>query len=152
MGYVDNLRSKIGNELLILAGVGIFVIDNNKLLMQKRKDNSCWGIHGGVIEVGESVEEAARRELLEETGLIADQLDFFAVFSGKDMTYTYSNGDKVQIISITYICRNFSGTVLESSDEVSKLQWFEFDSLPENISKPEVKQIKAFLDHIRTCK
>lgn len=148
MGYVESIRAKVGDELLIVAGVGVFVIDGDKILMQKRKDNMCWGIHGGAIEIGECTEEAARRELFEESGLVAKQLELLGVFSGKDMMYTYPNGDRVQIVSIAYICRDYSGTLLKNSEEVSEFRWFSFCDIPHNVSKPERKQIEFFLNYM----
>lgn len=52
-----------------------------------RKDNHCWGYAGGSVEPDEDVEEAAKRELYEETGLVANKLELFGTFSGKDMHY-----------------------------------------------------------------
>ena len=71
--------------MLLIVGGGVFVYNNGKVLMQKRKDNGCWSLHGGCLEIGETVEETARRELKEETGLTAITLEFLGVFSGKDM-------------------------------------------------------------------
>jgi 8-oxo-dGTP pyrophosphatase MutT (NUDIX family) len=93
LDYIKNLREHIGHERLLLVGASVFVHQDGKLLLQKRKDNGCWGDHGGSCELGESIEETARRELLEETGLIAKKLELLGVFSGKELFYTYPNGD-----------------------------------------------------------
>jgi 8-oxo-dGTP diphosphatase len=56
------------------VGVGVVVIKNNRLLLGKRKGAHGageWSFAGGHIEFGESVEACAKRELMEETGLIA---------------------------------------------------------------------------------
>jgi 8-oxo-dGTP diphosphatase len=56
------------------VGVGVAVINNNRLLLGKRKGahgTGTWAFPGGHLEFGESVEECARRELIEETGLKA---------------------------------------------------------------------------------
>ena len=66
------------------------------ILLQKRSDNHCWGYAGGSVELDEVVEDAAKRELFEETGLIAEKLELFGVFSGKETHYVYPNGDELE--------------------------------------------------------
>ena len=57
--------------------------------MQKRTDCGSWGYAGGSVELGESVEQTAERELFEETGLKAQKLELLGVYSGERMQYTY---------------------------------------------------------------
>ncbi|EIT83727.1 MutT/NUDIX family protein [Fictibacillus macauensis ZFHKF-1] len=45
-----------------------------EILLQLRSDNNCWGLAGGSLEIGETLEQAAKRELFEETGLIANHV------------------------------------------------------------------------------
>jgi 8-oxo-dGTP pyrophosphatase MutT (NUDIX family) len=115
MGYTEEIRKKVGHDEIIGVGAGVFIYKEGKVLLQKRRDNYCWSMHGGGVEIGESVEEAAKRELFEETGLIADNLELLGLFSGEDMRYTYPNGDKVSIIGINYICSDFSGELLSET-------------------------------------
>jgi ADP-ribose pyrophosphatase YjhB (NUDIX family) len=115
MGYTEEIRKKVGHDEIIGVGAGVFIYKEAKVLLQKRRDSYCWSKHGGGVEIGESVEEAAKRELFEETGLIANNLELLGVFSGEDMRYTYPNGDKVSIIGINYICSDFSGELLSDT-------------------------------------
>lgn len=146
--YISDIRKKIGHDRLLVAGTGIFVYKDGKVLLQKRRDNLSWAIHGGCVEIGEAVEDAAKRELWEETGLIANTLELFGVFSGEDMMYTYPNGDQVYVVSTIYICRDFSGEPKLETDETVGLEWFDVDNIPEDISPLDIKPIKAFLDYI----
>ena len=148
MGYVSKIREQIGNDMLLIVGGGVFVYNNGKVLMQKRKDNGCWSLHGGCLEIGETVEETARRELKEETGLTAITLEFLGVFSGKDMLYTYPNNDKVCIVSVVYICKDFSGEIKRETNETSDLAWFDLDNLPDDISPSDKKPFQAFVEYI----
>jgi 8-oxo-dGTP pyrophosphatase MutT (NUDIX family) len=107
MSYTQEIRSKIGHDLLIVVGAGVFIYKENKVLLQKRRDNGFWSFHGGGVEIGESVEAAAKRELYEETGLIANTMTLLGVISGEDMLYTYPNGDQVYIVGIYYACSDF---------------------------------------------
>ncbi|MFD0711797.1 NUDIX hydrolase [Paenibacillus sp. GCM10027626] len=149
MGYIQNIRKKIGHDRLIAVGAGVFVYKDGKVLLQKRKDNLCWALHGGVVEMGEEVEEAAKRELFEETGLVANKLELLGIFSGDDRMYTYPNGDEVYLIGIVYVCNDFSGKLLSETDETLELKWFDIDNLPKEISPSNIKPLETFVDYIK---
>ena len=128
-----------------IAGASVILYKENKVLLQQRKDNQCWGYHGGRVELGEFVEEAAKRELLEETGLTANALDLFGVFSGPELHHVYPDGNEVYIIDTVYLCNDFSGIPKFQEEECLDLQWFAYDCLPENLSPPIVPALKKFI-------
>jgi 8-oxo-dGTP pyrophosphatase MutT (NUDIX family) len=130
------MRKKIGHERLVVAGACVIVRRGRLLLLQKRLDNGCWALHGGCCEPGETMEETARRELLEETGLTAGRLELLQVFSGKELFYTYPNGDKVANVCAAYVCADFTGALRERTDETADLRWFDLAALPEDIFSP----------------
>jgi len=147
--YITNMRKYIGHERLLLPGAGVFVHRDGKLLLQKRRDNGCWAGHGGCVELGETVEETARRELFEETGLTANSLELLGVFSGRELFYTYPNGDMVGYVSIEYLCGDFSGAPLTETDETTDLRWFSLDALPENISPPDIPALERCVEVLK---
>ncbi len=135
--YIMDLRSIVGHRPLLQVGAGVIVVDcENRILLQLRSDNHCWGYAGGSVELDEAVEDAAKRELFEETGLIAESLELFGVFSGKDTHYVYPNGDEVSNVDIVYVCRKYTGTLKCQVGEVDDLKFFRLDEIPENISQP----------------
>ena len=78
MGYISDLRKYVGHQPIITAGVGLLVFNKeNKVLMQLRTDYNAWDFPGGAMELGESFEEVAKRELKEETNLEIDELKLF---------------------------------------------------------------------------
>ena len=144
--YIMELRKIVGHRPLLQVGASVIVIDaEGRILLQLRKDNHCWGYAGGSIELDESVEDAAKRELFEETGLIAEELDLFGIFSGKDMHYTYPNGDEVSNIDIVYLCKKYSGDLQCQIQEIEDLKFFDIDKIPENISKPCRKPLSKYI-------
>ena len=147
--YIKTMREKIGHDTLITAGAGIFLYKNGKLLLQKRKDNLCWAIHGGAVEIGEKVEDTAKRELYEETGLTANSLELLGVFSGENMLYTYPNGDKIYCVATIFVCQDFSGEMLSETDETSDLKWFDIDNLPKEINPTDIEPLKAFIEYCK---
>src|ERR1700690_1796458 len=136
MNYLGRLRKLVGHRPLLMVGATVLVLANeNRLLLLKRSDNEYWGPPGGAAELGELVEKAARRETLEETGLQIENISLFAVFSGKEQSYCYPNGDEVHIVAIVYICKDFFGEV-QLSSEHTEWNWFALSELPEDVSPP----------------
>ena len=137
MNYINKLRESIGNQPLLMVGSTVLVLDTqNHLLMMKRSDSGNWGVPGGAMELGETTEETARRELLEETGFEVDELTLFGVFSGKELYHRYPNGEEVYNVSIVYIVHNVSGNVKLTDGEHYDFHYFNLAHLPENISPP----------------
>ena len=145
--YIMDLRKVVGHRPLLQVGASVIVEDDKgRILLQLRSDNNCWGYAGGSVELDEEVEEAAKRELFEETGLIANKLSLFGVFSGKDTHYIYPNGDEVSNIDIVYICKDYSGELRCQEGEVNDLRFFEKDNIPRNLFKPIEKVLKSYLN------
>ncbi len=140
-GYIAMLRKHIGKAPIVAAAAGVIIRRGDEILLQKRSDNGKWAIHGGSIEPGESVEETARREVFEETGLTVHKIELFKVFSGERMHCIYPNGDEAYVVNIIFTCRDFSGQLVADKQEVRELKWFSIDSLPLELSEPIDKAI-----------
>ncbi|PGA89526.1 NUDIX hydrolase [Bacillus toyonensis] len=143
MGYIEELREIVGSRPLNLAGVAVAVFnDQGQILLQQRR-NGMWGVPGGFVELGESTEEAGRREVLEETGIEIGTLQLVSVFSGKEFFVKLTNEDEFYPITITiaYLCKDIKGGVLKADGvESLHVQFFDLNGLPENIS-PFIKKL-----------
>jgi 8-oxo-dGTP pyrophosphatase MutT (NUDIX family) len=149
MGYIMDLRKIVGSRPLIMAGACIILIDkNDQILLQLREDNECWGLPGGSLEPGESMEEVARRELFEETGLTAGEIHLFDVFSGEEFYYQYPHGDEVYNVVAAYTCHEFSGNIIRDEREVRDIKFFKFHELPGAISPPDKPIIDRYIKYI----
>ena len=145
MDYIQQLRQYIGHRpILMLGAVTLVLNEENHLLMMRRTDSGHWGIPGGAVELGEVIEEAAKRETREETNLEVVEMSLFGVFSGPELYYKYPNGDEVYNVSIVYLVKDWRG-VLRLNEEHSEWNWFAADSLPEDISPP----IRTVLDQFK---
>ena len=143
MGYIENLRKAVGQDPLILVGVAVAVInERNEILLQKRTDGK-WGVPGGFMELGESTEEAGRREVFEETGLKIGSLNLVGVFSGKQHFVKLPNGDEFYPVTVAYLCRDIKGGHLKADgQETTEVQFFKLNDLPEQLN-PLIKQLVA---------
>ncbi len=95
--------------------------------------------------MGESVEEAAQRETLEETGLTIHSLELFGVFSGPDLHHVYPDGNEADIIDIVFTSNDFSGELKAQESEVKSLKWFDIEDVPENLSPPIRRPLHTFI-------
>jgi 8-oxo-dGTP pyrophosphatase MutT (NUDIX family) len=130
--------------------VGVFVLDDHgRLLLEKRRDCGLWGLAGGRIEPGESVAEAAVREVKEETGFLVQITRFIGVYSEpSERIVTYlDNGDVVQLVDIILEGRIVGGHMACSS-ESEEIRFFEPEALPAEVVPPAISPIRDYLQGI----
>ena len=101
MGYIEDMRNLVGNQPLILIGShAIIVNENNEILLQLRTDFNRWGIIGGALEYNETLEDALKREVYEETGLIIKNPELFRTYSGPDFFKSIQTAIKYTVYSL----------------------------------------------------
>lgn len=140
MGYVSDLRKHIGTAPIIMVGAGVLIFDRTKgFMLQLRADNHLWGLPGGALELGENLEDAGKRELFEETGLVANSVKLLHVFSGEELYNKYPNGDEVYNVAHVYLCTDFSGDIKIDPVETESVAFFTLDNFPqkEMINPPD---------------
>lgn len=141
MGYIEDLRKVIGHQPLILVGTAVAIInENGEFLLQKRHDGQ-WGVPGGFLELGESTEDAGRREVFEETGLEIGNLELVGVFSGKEHYVKLPNGDEFYSVTVAYMTRDIKGGELKADGvETEETRFFHVNDLPEKLN-PMIKNL-----------
>lgn len=103
------------------VAVSALLFDEDRVLLAHRRDIDWWNLPGGGMELGETVEEALKREVREETGLEVELEQLVGV---------YSKPQKQEVV-LAFRCRKVGG-VLTETEETSECCYFPPDALPVN--------------------
>ena len=130
------------------AGFGVMLLKDGRVLLGKRhedpekassllKGEGTWTMPGGKFDFGETFEEGAAREVMEETGIKLNDVKVICV-----------NNDQVEtahFITIGMLSEDFDGEpkVMEP-DEITKWDWFDLNKLPSPIYFPSAKVIENY--------
>ncbi len=128
--YIRFIRSKVGHEKIFLNfACGVVRDDEGRILLQNRsKDSFVWGFPGGAMELGESAEEAAIREVKEETGLnvrIENLIGIYTKYFDR-----YPSGDTAQTIACFFRMTIVSGALQIDNKETHGLRFYSFEEAP----------------------
>nr|WP_289038130.1 NUDIX hydrolase [uncultured Allobacillus sp.] len=134
MEYYKYLRQYVGHKPIILPGsVVIIVNDQGEILLQKRH-NGQWGLPGGLMDLGESFEAVAKREVFEETGLVVENLKLLNVYSGAEYYLKVANGDELYSATAVYYTKDVRGALKIDYNESIDMKYFPTDNLPDGLS------------------
>ena len=130
------------------VGIGIMIIRQGKILLGKRHDDpekaasllngaGTWTMPGGKLHFGETFEQAAAREVLEETGIILGRVSVLCV--NQDMV------EGAHFVTIGLFADSFDGepAVMEP-DEITEWRWWDMDNLPSPIYFPSAKVLENY--------
>lgn len=136
------------NANSMVPAAAVAIINNDCILMLKRKDNGKWTLPGGTMELDESLTGCATREVKEETGLDVIVKDVIGTYTDPDVRIEYSDGEVRREFTIVYYgeCSN-SEIILD--DESSLYAWIptcEVTSYP--MAKSQQKRIADVLEYI----
>lgn len=106
-----------------LVGVGAIIIHQSKILIVKRANEPAkglWSVPGGVVELGEQLHKAIKREVKEETGL---EVDIERLIEAVD-NIIFDDEGRIQYhyVLLDYLCQ-LRGGVLKAADDVHEIQW-----------------------------
>ena len=119
--------------------VSAVVWRDHDILLMRRSDNGLWGLPGGFVELGESVAEAARREVQEETGWTVDIGRLIGVYSDPahqvvdygEKTNGPGRGGRIQVVNLCFHAKAVRSGEPTTPDETLEMGFFASGTLPE---------------------
>lgn len=133
MGYVGSylwkMRQKFEHDTIMSATTDVVPIRDGKVCMVLNREHRFWCFPGGHAEIGLTWQEAARKELVEEAGLVAKDEDMKPFASVSGYTITYGNNEPVNLFSLIFVCDKFDEHGIEDEEEIAEKRWFDFDEV-----------------------
>jgi len=131
-------RKQNNSRLPIVAVNAVIINDDNHFVLTKRADTGMWCLPGGLVEFGETIQDATIREVREEIGvecMIEKLVGIYSINNKNDMPVTKSNS-----IIIAFRCRIKQGTP-GLSEEVTEVAFFSVENIPDTIIKNQKVRI-----------
>jgi 8-oxo-dGTP pyrophosphatase MutT (NUDIX family) len=123
--YIAELRERIGHDLLLVPCVALIPRDDQgRVLLVLNRDTGLWQTIGGSIEPDEAPDEAARREALEEAGIVVELGAVLGAFGGPEFRLRYPNGDEISVVSIAFAATIVSGEPHPDGEETGGVEWW----------------------------
>ncbi|WP_028476078.1 NUDIX domain-containing protein [Nocardia sp. CNY236] len=104
---------------LVPGGSALIIDSEGRILMQRRGDSGNWSLPGGIMEIGETLEQCVVRETKEETGLDIEITGLLGIYTDPGHVIEYSDGEIRQEFAITYYGRAIGGHIEVSSESTS---------------------------------
>ena len=143
--YIPKLRRQVGHAPLMICGCSVLLEnDRGELLLQKRRDNGCWAPLGGAMNMGETAENAARREAWEEAGVVVGQMRLLGIYTGEDRYIFYPNGDICYATLVAFVSKDFVGQPMQNTAEAVEHCFFARDQLPDNLNRCDERSIRQW--------
>jgi ADP-ribose pyrophosphatase YjhB (NUDIX family) len=135
-GLYDSLGrplDKMPDEVYPGANTVLFN-EANQVLLHRRADNGAWALPGGRMEIGESIEQCAVREMFEETGVRVRIKRLVGVYSDPKnyCILRYPNGYAVHYLIVVFEVEQIGGELV-ISEESTELRYFDVDALPDDM-------------------
>lgn len=105
-----------------LVGVGALIVEGGKILLIRRAHEPMkgrWSIPGGLLELGESLQDGVRREVREETGLIVEPEEPIEIL---DRIYREEGRVRFHYVIVDYLCR-VTGGALQAASDAAEARW-----------------------------
>ncbi len=130
--YFKTVRRHIGQAPFVAAAAIAAVFDDaGRLLLVRRADDGTWSLPGGMIELGERIDQTVINEVKEETALDIEPVRLIGVHSNDDYVIHFPNGDVIKVASCLFRCRLLGGTPTPDLDEILEARFFTVEDIPE---------------------
>jgi len=119
--YFEDPAAPKANSV-VPSTTAIVADDQGRIALVKRKDNELWALPGGGMELGESIEQGAVREVKEETGLDVEVVGLVGVYTNPHHVMAYDDGEVRQQFSLCFTTKLLGGE-LQFDDESTDIAW-----------------------------
>lgn len=125
MSYIQKIRQKLGRDPFIHPACRIILMnERGEVLFIRRTDNGQLGIPAGAFEAGETIEEAIKREVREETGLELQSVTVIGISSNPHTEFvSYPNGDQIQYFTVEFFSDDWLGVPKADHVETKEVFW-----------------------------
>lgn len=131
---------------VVPSTTSVVLDDHGRIALVHRKDNGLWALPGGGMELGESIEDCAVREVKEETGLDVEITGLVGVYTNPHHVMKYDDGEVRQQFSLCYKTKLLGGELAFDS-ESTDIAWVERDAIAALPMHPSMKlRIDHFLE------
>ena len=134
-----------------VVGVGAVVVEGNRALLIRRGNEPLkgeWSIPGGAVELGETLEVAIAREVLEETGLVVDVGPMIDVFDR--IRFDPEGRTLYHYVLVDFVCRPVGGALVCASDAV-EAAWASLMDLPQyGVTDATISVIEKAIERARS--
>jgi len=136
--FVLDIRQKIGHDPLWLSGITVVVLrlgteNDQEVLLVRPASTSRWTLIGGTIEPGEDPDQAAAREVFEETKVEVEITKLLWIQALPETVL--GTGDIVQYLDIAFLARPIRGQAGVGDDESEAVGWFPLNATPRLIPR-----------------
>jgi ADP-ribose pyrophosphatase YjhB (NUDIX family) len=111
-----------------------------RLLLIHKIDNDFWALPGGGMELGESIADAAVREVAEETGLTVELTGLVGIYTDPGHVMAYDDGEVRQEFSVCFHARVTAGEAREDGSETKEVRWVEPAAVPDLSIHPSMRR------------
>ncbi|MFI1919069.1 NUDIX domain-containing protein [Nocardia sp. NPDC020380] len=115
---------------LVPGGSALVVDERGAILMQRRSDSGNWSFPGGIMDIGETLEQCVVRETKEESGLDIEITGLLGIYTDPEHIIEYGDGEIRQEFNVTFYGRVVGGRI-EVSDESTEVRFLTMDELAE---------------------
>ena len=148
MNWLARWRYKIANAWWwltrpVTVGVRLIPVRDGRVLLVKHTYQDSWYLPGGMVERGETLEEAIRREAAEELGATLGTLRLFGVYTN----FFQYKSDHVAV----FVCEDFTLTG-DTDREIERFDFFALDALPPDTSPGSRRRISEYLEGTRDAR
>jgi ADP-ribose pyrophosphatase YjhB (NUDIX family) len=130
----------LANSKFMICVAGVILDDQNRVLLQRHRHwvLDVWGLPGGIVHRGETLEAAFTREVCEETGLSVADVQLVQFHSGYNL--------RLEVFFRSRVAASGEPTLRLQTSEVLEARFFSFEGLPANILPQQRDIITAVMD------